>query len=148
MGKIAVLAQCEELRHGGRAMNSHDNAVTIDTPQLQTKRELLTAAIRRTDHDLGWMLNVVSPNFAPLEMVFLDETQVALIIDQDGDGKIEYDEYVQWFKHEKGKYNETEKAFDAAHDHMWSEVRTRAELQNPSGARPLNVTGLKAPEIY
>ena len=83
-------------------MNSHDNAVTIDTPQLQTKRELLTAAIRRTDHDLGWMvylrpsictshslclqLNVVSPNFAPLEMVFLDETQVALIIDQDGDG--------------------------------------------------------------
>ena len=80
-------------------------------------------------------------------------------------GKIEYDEYVQWFKHEKGKYNETEKAFDAAHDHMWSEVRTRAELQNPStfhmhgepvlnaccvagGARPLNVTGLKAPEIY
>ena len=36
-------------------------------------------------------------------MVFLDETQVALVIDQDGDGKIEYDEYVKWFKTEKGR---------------------------------------------
>merc|ERR1711998_393848 len=87
------------------------NAGSVDTPQLLSKRELLTAAIRRTDHDLGWMLNVISPNFAPLEMVFLDETEVAKVIDQDGDGKIEYDEYVKWSKTEKGKYNETEKAF-------------------------------------
>ena len=160
-------------------MLSQDNSVSIDTPQLATKRELLTAAIRRTDHDLGWLvtrdrprcssewawvqLSVISPDIAPLDTVFLDETQVALVIDQDGDGKIEYDEYVKWFKTEKGKYNETEKAFDAAHAQMWQEVRTRAELQNPSdhppravavalscvegGARPLNVTGLPPPVI-
>ena len=59
-------------------MESQDNAVKVNTPGLEVKRELLTAAIRRTSHDLGWQLSVVSPNYAPLDMVFLDETQVPL----------------------------------------------------------------------
>merc|ERR1711988_978093 len=124
------------------AMESQNNAVTIDTPGVGVRRELLTAAIKRTSHDLGWQLSVVSPNFAPLDMVFLDETQVALIIDEDGDGRIEYDEYVRWKKHDAGKYNEKEKAFVAAHAEMWTQIRNRAELNKPGGARPLNTTGL------
>merc|ERR1712159_912099 len=68
-------------------MESQSNPVDVATPGLDMRRELLSAAIRRTSHDLGWQLSVVSPNAAPLDMVFLDETQVAMIIDQDGDGK-------------------------------------------------------------
>merc|ERR1711988_1327363 len=123
------------------AMESQNNAVTIDTPGVGMRRELLSAAIQRTSHDLGWQLSCVSPNAAPLDMVFLDETQVALIIDQDGDGKIEYDEYVRWKKHDAGKYNEKENAFHAAHSEMWNQIRLRAELNKPSGSRPLNTTG-------
>merc|ERR1712196_70369 len=106
---------------GAPEMESQDNAVVIDTPGVDVRRELLTAAIRRTSHELGWQLSVVSPNAAPLDMVFLDETQVALIIDQDGDGRIEYDEYVQWKKHDAGKYGEKEKAFLSAHSELWSQ---------------------------
>merc|ERR1711924_375817 len=97
-----------------QAMESQDNKVVVETPGLDVRRELLTAAIRRTSYDLGWQLSVVSPNCAPLDMVFLDETQVALIIDEDGDGRIEYDEYVKWKRQDSGKYNEKENAFAAA----------------------------------
>merc|ERR1712159_372383 len=123
-------------------MESQSNPVDVATPGLDMRRELLSAAIRRTPHDLGWQLSVVSPNIAPLDMVFLDETQVAMIIDQDGDGRIEYDEYVQWKKHDAGKYGEKEKAFLSAHSELWSQIRSRAELNRPGGARPLNTTGL------
>merc|ERR1712196_652518 len=113
---------------GAPEMESQDNAVVIDTPGLDVHRELLTAAIRRTSHDLGWQLSVVSPNAAPLDMVFLDETQVALIIDEDGDGRIEYDEYVKWKTEDAGKYGEKESAFSAAHAEMWTQIRERAEM--------------------
>ena len=52
--------------------------MAVETPGLDIRRELLTASINRTKHDLGWQLSVVSPGQAPLDMVFLDETQVAI----------------------------------------------------------------------
>ena len=57
-------------------MESQNNPVVVDTPGLDVRRELLTASINRTAHDLGWQLSVVSPGDAPLDMVFLYETQV------------------------------------------------------------------------
>jgi hypothetical protein len=77
-------------------------------------------------------------------------------------GRIEYDEYVKWKTEDDGKYGEKESAFTAAHSEMWTQIRClpsfrflcplidpssaaprdRAEMNRPSGARPLNTTGL------
>lgn len=88
------------------------------------------------------MVSPASPDPSKLSYTTSCALQVALIIDEDGDGRIEYDEYVKWKTEDAGKYGEKESAFTAAHAEMWTQIRERAEMNRPSGARPLNTTGL------